>query len=249
VRREALPHWERQARQGKPEPESHRNYHFLSIVFVSNEHGPVIAKLTRKETNMRGRFVSRHLYWILAMLFVLYAAQIAAAQNNKPADERDTMQSLLNEVRQLRQALETLQRTSIDTYRTQALVDRIRVNREDVRRLTGQLNETRETLARTQRTIPSFIDQQKLMETQLQLEVEPGKRAQLEFELKRSRDVVEMYKSQVESLKEREQQLTNELRIEQSKLNDLETRLDMLDQTIENDRQKLDREKSKSNPQ
>ena len=53
-----------------------------------------------------------------------------------------------------------------------------------------------------------------------------------------------MYKSQVETLKQREQDLTADLRTEQAKLEDLENRLNLLEQAIENDRQKLESDKT-----
>ena len=49
-----------------------------------------------------------------------------------------------------------------------------------------------------------------------------------------------MYKSQIDPLKEREQQLINELNTAKAKAEDLENRLDLLERAIENDRQKLD---------
>jgi chromosome segregation ATPase len=180
---------------------------------------------------------------ITVVLFIVSGVSQAAAQTTKPADDKDTLQALLKEVSMLRQALQTLQRMSVDTYRSQLLVDRIRVNREDLRRLAASLNETRETLRKTQLTIPNFTDQVKMQETQVQLEVDQTKRAALEFELKRTRDALENYKSQIEPLKEREQQLTADLNAERSKLQDLESRLDLLERGIENDRQKLEPDK------
>lgn len=91
------------------------------------------------------------------------------------------------------------------------LVDRIRANREDIRRLTSSLNETRDTLAKTQNTIPQFIDRVKLLESQVQLEVDQQRRNNLEFEVRQTKEGVERYKSQLEPLKEKEQQLSAEL--------------------------------------
>jgi peptidoglycan hydrolase CwlO-like protein len=54
-----------------------------------------------------------------------------------------------------------------------------------------------------------------------------------------------MYKSQVETLKQREQDLTADLRTEQAKLEDIENHLNLLEQAIENDRQKLESDKSR----
>ena len=189
---------------------------------------------------MSERKASRLFKLIAAAFFVVCVAQLATGQSNKPPDDKETLQALLNEVSLLRQALQTLQRMSLDTYRSQLLVDRIRVNREDIRRLTAALNEARDMITRTQRAIPNTIDQQKLLENQIPLEVDSNKRAQLEFELKRARDAVEMYKSQLEPLKEREQGLATELRADQTKLDELEGRLDLLERAIESDREKLE---------
>jgi len=168
------------------------------------------------------------------------ATQSVFAQAKNESDDKQTMRELLVEVRLLRQALQTVQRMSIDTYRSQLLVDRIRVAREDIRRLTDSLNNTRDTLSRTQSTIPQFIERQKLTESLLQSEVDLKRRAELEFELRRAKESIEMYKSQIDPLKEREQQLINELNTAKAKAEDLENRLDLLERAIENDRQKLD---------
>lgn len=180
----------------------------------------------------------------VALLFFIGATQSVFAQAK--ADEKDTMKELLVEVRMLRQALQTVQRMSIDTYRSQLLVDRIRVAHEDIRRLTDALNSTRDTLARTQSTIPQFIERQKLTENLLPAEVDLKRRAELEFELRRTKETIEMYKSQIEPLKDREQQLTNELNTAKAKAEDLENRLDVLERSIDNDRQKLDASSTKT---
>lgn len=187
---------------------------------------------------------ARTSFLLLVILFVwLGLVQSVSGQNNKESEDKAAIHDLLVEVRMLRQALQTLHRMSLDTYRSQLLVDRIRANREDIRRLTSSLNETRDTLFKTQNTIPQFIDRQKLLESQVQLEVDQQRRAQLEFELKRTREGVEMYKSQIEPLKEREQQMSADLNAEKAKLQELESRLDLLERAIENDRQKLEQDK------
>jgi chromosome segregation ATPase len=198
--------------------------------------------LTERKTNMSTTRTC-HLFKLIAVVFfTLCATQFTAAQNNKQIDDKETLQELLGEVRMLRQAMQNLQRMGLDSYQSQLLVDRIRVNREDSRRLSESLNDTRDQLMRTQRAIPNYADQTKLIETQLQMEADPGKKAQLEYESKRTRDTIEEYKSRVDSLKEREQSLVNELRNAQTKLDELESRLDVLERSIENDRQKLDKE-------
>ena len=183
---------------------------------------------------------------VIVVFFILCATQPVATQNNKQADEKETLQALLTEVRMLRLALQALQRMSADTYRSQVLVDRIRIYREEVRRLTASLNETRDLLAKTQSTIPQFIDRQKLLESQVQLEIDQGKRSQLEFEVRQTKEAVERYKAQLEPLKDREQQFSAQLNSEKTKLDELENRLDLLERAIENERQRFEIDK---NPQ
>src|SRR6476646_7950339 len=133
------------------------------------------------------------------------------AQGTGKAEMDDTTRQLLEEVRALRQALQTIQRMSMDTYRSQLLVERLRADRDDVRRLTSSLNDAHETLTRTQSTIPQFQEQQKMLESRLQLEVDQSRCAEFEFEIRRTKDAIENYKGQIEPLKEREQQLTTDL--------------------------------------
>jgi chromosome segregation ATPase len=176
------------------------------------------------------------------LVFGFWVSSLAVAQDAKPADSKDTIQQLLAEVRMLRQALEAVQRINVDTYRSQLLVDRVRASREEIRRLNDSLNDARVMLRRTQQTIPNFTEQVKLQETQLQLEVDPLKRAQWEFELKRSKEALENYKSQIEPMKEREQQLQTDLNKEKAQLEELDGRLNILERSIENERQKLDKD-------
>lgn len=190
----------------------------------------------------------RIVFSAVTLLFFMGATQSVFAQAKADADEKETMQALLVEVRLLRQALQTVQRMSIDTYRSQLLVDRVRVAHEDIRRLSDALNETRKTLTNTQATIPQSIERQKLLESQAQAEVDQNKRAELEYESRRAKDGVELYKSQIEPLKEREQQLANELNAARAKAEELESRLDVLERSIDNDRQKLDANTSPKTP-
>jgi chromosome segregation ATPase len=192
---------------------------------------------------------TRIVFLAISLLVFSGVAQSVAAQAKGDADEKQTMQELLIEVRMLRQALQTVQRMSIDTYRSQLLVDRIRVAHEDIRRLTDSLNSTRDTLAKTQSTIPQFIERQKLLDSLYQAEVDIKRRTELEFEMRRAKESIELYKSQIDPLKEREQQLSNELNTAKAKAEDLENRLDVLERAIDNDRQKLDASTSAKPPQ
>jgi chromosome segregation ATPase len=175
--------------------------------------------------------------------FILGLAQIGSAQNSRQPEDREALQQLLVEVRMLRESMQILQRMSVDTYRSHLLVDRIRVIREDVRRLTTSINETRDTIARTRAAIPHSLSDQNLLEDQIKLEVNWSKRAVLEMELKKSKDAVEMYSSQADRLSLREQEMSSELRTEQTKLDDLEARLNSLERAMDTDRERLEPDK------
>ena len=81
-----------------------------------------------------------------------------------------------------------------------------------------------------------------MLESQSAQEIETSKRTQLEFEIKDRKPEVERYKMLAERKREREQQLSAQLRAEQSKLTELEGRLDALEREIEGevDRQRTE---------
>ena len=188
------------------------------------------------------------LHLILVLLFTFCITQSTAAQNTKEADDKQVLQSLLSEVTMLRQAMQTMQRMSVDTFRSQLLVERVRLQREDVQAMTSALDETRDSLEKTARTIPSFIDRQKVMETYIQQETDAFKRAKVELELKQNKESVENYKIQLERLRTREQEMASQLQLGKNKLEELEGRLDLLERSIENDRERMLAEKPTAAP-
>jgi len=173
----------------------------------------------------------------LVLFTILCCFSQASAQNEPKAPEPDpTIKSLLNEVRLLRQ---TLQSTGLNAYRSQILLERIKISNEQVVRLTQALSETRDQKEKTATTIPRMGEQQKLLETMVEAELDLAKRARMEFEVKDMKRMVERYKIELERFKEREQQQATQLREEQSKLSELETRLQRLEDQIENEIQRL----------
>jgi hypothetical protein len=165
-------------------------------------------------------------------IFCSLSGDPALAQNTKQPDDNRTLQSLLNEVRLLRR---TLQRTGLNAYRSQIILERMRAHNEQVVRLTRMLEDVRENIDKIEATIPRFIEQGKLMETHIEQETDPNKRAMLEFEHKEKKQAVERYKQGLERQREREQQLASQLRTEQAKLGELESRLDLLEREIESE--------------
>lgn len=175
---------------------------------------------------------------LLSLLLFTMACFVsqASAQNEPKAPDADPTKSLLNEVRLLRQ---TLQSTGLNAYRSQILIERIKISNEQVVRLARALEDARATLEKTESGIPRMSEQQKLLETMIESEVDPVKRARMEFEVKDMKRSIERYKTGLEGMKEREQQQATQLREEQNKLTELETRLQRLEDQIENEVQRL----------
>ncbi len=180
------------------------------------------------------------LLFITLFLFVSAAGQTGAPGKNTERDS--TIKSLLDEVRLLRQ---TLQNTGLNASRGQILLERIKISNEQVVRLSRTVADTREQLEKTEMTIPRMSEQQKVVEAMLNTEVDPAKRARIEFESKELKRSVERYKNEIERLREREQQQATQLREEQSKLADLELRLQRLEDQIEFEVQRLKAEPNK----
>jgi predicted nucleic acid-binding Zn-ribbon protein len=172
-----------------------------------------------------------YLFTGVATFFLFsFTADLTQAQTTKPADDNQIIQSLLNEVRLLRK---TLQRTGLNTYRSQIIVALMQTHNEHVVRLTSQHEELRSEIEKIETTIPRFSEQAKVMEEQIEREADANKRARLELEYRERKRDVERYKTLLEKRREREQQLTTQLRAEQTKLAELESRLEMLEREIE----------------
>jgi hypothetical protein len=158
------------------------------------------------------------------------------AQSTKQPDDNRELQSLMNEVRLLRQ---TLQRTGLNAYRSQIILERLRAHAEKSERLSRMLEDIRNDIEKIEVTIPRMIEQDKIMESQAEQEPDLKKRARLEFEIKNTKQSIERYKQKLERQRERELQLSTQLRAEQTKIVELEGRLDGLEREIENEIERL----------
>lgn len=181
-----------------------------------------------------------------AILFLLCSVLgiSAQAQNAKPNNDDQALQSLMNEVRLLRQ---TLQRTGLNAYRSQIILEGLRTHQDQVERIGEAIEAARDDLEKVEQTIPRFEEQGKLMEARISRESDPEQRARLEFDFKQSKMAVEQYKARVDRLKERDVQLNIQLRAAQSRVSELEGRLDSLEREIEIEMQRLRVEEKTTN--
>lgn len=168
----------------------------------------------------------------LGLLFV----SAVSGQSEKPVEENQTMRTLLSEVRQFRK---TMQTAGLNAYRGQIILERMRLANEQVEKMAQKLEAARDEVEKIERTIPRFEEQAKVMETVIQVETDPGKRAKLEYEVKDHKQQTERYKVLLTRAREREQQLSTEFKANQARLTDLESRLDLLEREIENEIERL----------
>ena len=156
-----------------------------------------------------------------AVAICVLASSGAFAQTTAVSEQK--FDELVNEVRQLRIEV---QRLSVSAQRIQLLLDRSRTQQEQVARLTQQLNEARAQLNQTR------WEQSRLKIESEQAEKQKAAGLKGEDELKALLAVGEELKQREQNLMQRELQLSSELELERTTLNDLKTRLDKLEQEI-----------------
>ena len=160
-------------------------------------------------------------------LFVLVTSffampESALSQSARPTSEQ-SLQELVKEVRQLRA---TIQRMNAAAYKAQVALERLRLQQEQVSRISRDLNDIRDNLSE----LRSQQNRLKELVTRTESGVEtgvkhPGELAAIkaEFDTLNQREL---------RLSARETQLANELELERAKLNELNDRLNALELEI-----------------
>lgn len=164
--------------------------------------------------------------FFLVIGFYLFTPQQSYAQSgatsavNKSSQER-IVQEILSEVRQLRVEV---QRLKASAYQTQVVIERLRLQQDQVTRLTREISEVREKIgeakSRQVKMNGMFEDVEK--------QVQSGVISQ--SELKRISGEIEELKQREQRLTEQESQLSVELDAERVKLITLNRQLDELGQ-------------------
>lgn len=170
-----------------------------------------------------------HRFCLLILGLLLVSAP---AFGQSTSNDSQTLQALLEEVRQLRHDLQT---TTIAAQRAQILIHRVEAQESVVRLTQERVATARSGLAQIrfeQETRAATLKQ--LEEKQSNAETPPAEQKQL-------RDSVTQIKARLEAntSKEQEAQGTlldneNQLRIEQANLSGLQDQLDRLERTLEN---------------
>jgi chromosome segregation ATPase len=146
--------------------------------------------------------------------------------------DSQTLQTILSEVRQLRQELQT---TAIATQRAQILIYRLQGEEAAVARASQRLEEAREKVA-------VIRDQQEQVAANIkEYEDFIGNTDNPPTQRKQHEDLLPKFTARLESLKSEEQQrqtqeieADQQLRAEQARLSELRDQLDRFDQALEN---------------
>jgi hypothetical protein len=141
-----------------------------------------------------------------------------------------TMQSLLAEVRLLRQ---DLQAVTVATQRVQIVLYRLQVQQSAVAGATQRYDEARAKLGNAESARNRIAAEVKRAEDFRSATQDPNVRKSLEERLREMKASVEMWIADEPPLRARENEALGQLRAEQSKLSDLQGLLDKLDKTLE----------------
>jgi len=162
------------------------------------------------------------------LLALLLAAPAAFGQTS--STDSQTLQALLSEVRQLRREL---QASNATTQRTQILFFRLQTQQAAVARVSQRVDDARAKLTETQTALSKMETEAKGVHDSLEHTDNPMERKLLE-------DVATYDKRRLEELGEEEQQrqarqseVEDQLRVEESKLNELQVRLDELEKGLQ----------------
>jgi DNA repair exonuclease SbcCD ATPase subunit len=173
----------------------------------------------------------------LTVLLVLVPAQVCG-QKQKLPEGQEVLQTLLNEVRQLRQSL---QRSILNANLSQIFVERLRIQTERVNTLTRTLEDTRGRHEEVQQEISLLTKRVKELEGVIQRTSDASQLEQFEDEHKAIQLSLENGKARAQRLQERETAQEQQLRVEQAKQDELENRVDGIVRDLQNE---LDRVKS-----
>jgi len=152
---------------------------------------------------------------------------VSNAQERKPfeppQEDKQVLRALLDEMRQLRLAL---QRANAVNHRLQITVERLRLQQGRADSIARSLENVRSRMTDLKTARPQMEEQIKYAEEVMARATEQNRPELVELELKEIKARMASWSREEERLREREAALTSELQIEQSKLNELNGQLE-----------------------
>jgi predicted nucleic acid-binding Zn-ribbon protein len=159
---------------------------------------------------------------ILASIFLL-SSWTTAAQS--PQTESQTLLSLLTEIRQLRQEVQT---AALAARRTQVLIFRLHQQENALAHASAHLEEAKRDRDQVESQKKYYEGQIKRCEQMRDRSADPKERQQFADAAVAWRDQIDALSPYEQELLSKETRLTEELRIEQGRLEQLQTELDHL---------------------
>jgi chromosome segregation ATPase len=162
-------------------------------------------------------------------LISLLAWLCLAARAQAPASDVQTLQALLTEVHQLRIALE---RSTQIAPRIQIAVERLKLQQEQVARITRQLDDLRRELDRSREEQPKIHQQLQMMTDETPQITDPQKRKELDDALRMFKLQSEQAEKSLQQMQVHEGELASQLQSEQARLTELNDRLDQMERAL-----------------
>ncbi len=163
---------------------------------------------------------------IRLLLISLASAAIAGAQS----DASPTLTALLQEVRQLRLAIE---RTATLAPRMQLLLQRVQLQDGKVSRLSRDLQDVRQTVSQVAADAARMREQLPSFEERARQEQNPMQRTEMESRLRAVKGSLEESAAREQQLRAREAELGSQLRTEQATLDEYQARLDKFEKALD----------------
>jgi chromosome segregation ATPase len=182
---------------------------------------------------MRGKILIALVILLTTLCFITPSASYGQERKNNEtpkADDSKVFRELLDEVRQLRMAL---QRAKTANHRLQVTLERIRLQQARVDSLTRSLENVRTRLADLKNARPQMEEQIKYVEELIESGKEQNRRAEVEQQVKEMKSRMSSWSREEERLRERDAALSTELRVEQTILSDLQGQLDNMVRELE----------------
>jgi lysyl-tRNA synthetase class I len=165
---------------------------------------------------------------ISALLAILFYCP--AANSQASSVDTKTLQAILEEVRQLRQEINT---TAATVQRAQILIYRLRIQMDVVSRATEKLEQTRNQLAQTKIQRNDASEQIRRFEEVLERTQDANTREQIKGAIEQTKNWLAKSTETEPEQQAKEVQYSTQLQLEREKLEDLQAQLDRLDKKLE----------------
>jgi len=152
-----------------------------------------------------------------------------AARAQTPGSDTQTLQTLLAEVRQLRIALE---RSTQIAPRIQIAVERLKLQQEHVARVSRQLEDVQRELDHRRAEHPRLLHRLQAMDNAVSQTTNPQEQKDLNYRVSEFKLETELAEKSLQQFQAREGELASQLQAEQSKLTELNDRLNQMERAL-----------------